>query len=177
MNLSFITGNMNSKARAGALCFLFMVPLILLSCNVFDSETEMAALDFERMHVQYEKYGGWINTSTLEIRPSGEAIAKETAHGSGEVLQKNTSTLSEQQKDQLARSFAFFQSFDRHYKPEKHFTDQNFYRLRLTYDEKTDTVAVYDPVNASLPEELKRLIADVENLHQIVLDEDSKNQM
>jgi len=119
---------MNSKARAGALCFLFMVPLILLSCNVFDSEIEMAALDFERMHVQYEKYGGWINTSNLEIRPSGEAIAKEIAHGSGEVLQKNTSTLSEQQKDRLARSFALFQSFDRHYKPEVRRTDQNYYR-------------------------------------------------
>ena len=177
MNLSFITGNMNSKDRAGALCFLFMAQLILLSCNVFDSETEMAALNFENMHVQYEKYGGWINTSTLETLPSGEAIAKEFAHGSGKVLQKNTSTLSEQQKDRLARSFALFQSFDRHYKPEKHFTDQNFYRLRLTYDEKTDTVTVYDPANASLPDELERLIADVENLHQIVLDEASKNQM
>jgi len=168
---------MNSKDRAGALCFLFMAQLILLSCNVFDSETEMAALNFENMHVQYEKYGGWINTSTLETLPSGEAIAKEFAHGSGKVLQKNTSTLSEQQKDRLARSFALFQSFDRHYKPEKHFTDQNFYRLRLTYDEKTDTVTVYDPANASLPDELERLIADVENLHQIVLDEASKNQM
>jgi len=168
---------MNSKDRAGALCFLFMAQLILLSCNVFDSDTEVAALNFENMHVQYEKYGGWINTSTLETLPSGEAIAKEFAHGSGKVLQKNTFTLSEQQKDRLARSFALFQSFDRHYKPEKHFTDQNFYRLRLTYDEKTDTVTVYDPANASLPEELERLIADVENLHQIVLDEDSKNQM
>lgn len=166
---------MNSKNRAGALCFLFIVPLILLSCNVFDSDTEVAALDFEKMHVQYEKYGGWINTSTLEIRPSGEAIAKEFAHGSGEVLQKNTSTLSELQKDQLARSFALFQSFDRHYKPEKHYTDQNYYRLRLSYAERTDTVTVYDLANASLPEELERLIADVENLHQIVLDEDSKN--
>ena len=177
MNLSFITGNMNSKDRAGALCFLFMAQLILLSCNVFDSETEMAALNFENMHVQYEKYGGWINTSTLETLPSGEAIAKETAHGSGEVLQKNTSTLSEQQKDRLVRSFALFQSFDRHYKPQEHRTDQNYYRLRLTYDEKTDTVTVYGPANASLPEELERLIAEVENLHQIVLDEDSKNQM
>ena len=168
---------MNSKDRAGALCFLFMAQLILLSCNVFDSDTEVAALNFENMHVQYEKYGGWINTSTLETLPSGEAIAKEFAHGSGKVLQKNTFTLSEQQKDRLARSFALFQSFDRHYKPEKHFTDQNFYRLRLTYDEKTDTVTVYDPANASLPEELERLIADVENLHEIVLDEYSKNQM
>jgi hypothetical protein len=151
--------------------------LLLVGCNVFDSDTEVAALDFEKMHVYYEKYGGWINTSTLEIRPSGEAIAKEFAHGSGEVLQKNTSTLSEQQKDRLVRSFALFQSFDRHYKPEKHYTDQNFYSLRLTYDERTDTVTVYDPANASLPEELERLIADVENLHQIVLDEASKNQM
>ena len=151
--------------------------LLLVGCNVFDSDTEVAALDFERMHVQYEKYGGWINTSTLEIRPSGEAIAKEFAHGSGEVLQKNTSTLSEQQKDRLAQSFALFQNFDRHYKPEKHYADQNFYRLRLSYEERTDTVTVYDPANASLPEELERLIADVENLHQIVLDEASKNQM
>lgn len=94
----------------------------------------------KKMHVHYEKYGGWINTSTL----------------------------SEQQKDRLTRSFALFQSFDRHYKPEKHYTDQNFYRLRLSYEERTDTVTVYDPANASLPEELERLIADVENLHQFV---------
>lgn len=94
----------------------------------------------KKMHVHYEKYGGWINTSTL----------------------------SEQQKDRLTRSFSLFQSFDRHYKPEKHYTDQNFYRLRLSYEERTDTVTVYDPANASLPEELERLIADVENLHQFV---------
>ena len=149
--------------------------LLLVGCNVFDSDTEVQPLDFEKMHAQYEKYGGWINKSSLEIQSSGEATAKVLAHGDREVLQKKTSTLTELQKDELARSFALFQSFDRYYKPEEYRTDQNYHTLTLSYEERTDTVTVYDPANASLPEELNRLISDVEKLHQSVLHEDSKN--
>lgn len=150
---------------------LFFLLIVFSSCNVSNSDEKVVPLEFDEMLIQYHKFGGWINTSQLDIQSSGEATATVRSQASSEVLHENISVLTELQKEELARSFASFSNFERHYQPKEHWTDQNYYLFILTYKGSIDTVSVYNPSQASLPKDLKQLIAEVEEIHQSIINE------
>lgn len=122
--------------------------LTLVSCNVSNNDQEAEPLGFDKMQNQYYKYGGWTDSSQLDIQPSGEAVAKVLAHSNRKVLEQNVIMLTDVQKEKLAQTSAFFPNFDRDYQPEKQVTDQNRYTFILTYEGSSDTVSVYHPLNA-----------------------------
>ncbi|MDG5768296.1 hypothetical protein QA596_12600 [Balneolales bacterium ANBcel1] len=136
---------------------------------MLDSSQPSEPLAFEKMEVQYTRFGGWIHKSELFVHSSGIASAKVTGHASGEVIRDTSITLTEDQQKMLSNSFAFFSRYERHYQPDKFMTDGDFHQIILTYDGVADTVLTYMPYESKLPKNLLRLIEDLDQLHQIIL--------
>lgn len=144
--------------------------LFFTGCNLLDFRQKKEALEFEKMNVQYIRYGGWINRSELIILSSGEASAKVIAHASRNVLKDTSAILTVMQREQLANSFSSFTRYERHYHPEKFMTDGNFHQIVLIYDGLADTVSAYMPYQAALPKNLMKLIVDLDELHQSIIE-------
>ena len=125
------------------------------------SEPENDPLDFSKMEISYLKYGGWIQTSVLNIDSMGYAEAFLIAHASDSVMEYTDTYLSEDQKVKFEKLFASFSEFKSYYQPPKYYTDGDDYRIVLIYKTIPDTVRVYEPENSILPRDLEILLNEL----------------
>ena len=142
--------------------------LAFLACST--STGPDVALIFSEMEIHYTKSGGWINTSKLDIMSDGTVNAFEMAHASGETINTSSKFLKDSKKEKLSILFSSFSEYESHYAPEPLHTDGNHHNIILLYEGKADTVTVYEPQNAIMPDRLYKIIQELENIWMNTLD-------
>ncbi len=145
--------------RIPALIAALLVPV---ACN--DGNGPEPGLQFSRMQIQYTKTGGFINTSRLFIYPNGRLDAHVISQSKADTLEQGSLVLSDEDRNDLARLFEPFSSFDPYYEPENPVTDQNYHTTILIYEGVPDTVTVYMPDEADIPQGLRNIIDEMESL-------------
>jgi hypothetical protein len=141
---------------------LIAVALIPLACG--GSNEPEPNLLFSRMQIQYFKYGGYIETSKIFIYPNGRLDAYVISHNKVDTLGQASIVLSNEDRNDLARLFDPFSTFDPYYEPEHPLTDQNYHTTILIYEGVPDTVTVYMPDQADIPQGLRNIINEMESL-------------
>lgn len=121
-------------------------------------------LEFSKMEIRYERSGGWINTSKLDINRDGRVNACEIAHASSDTLNSSYIFIDEEEQNKLENLFESFSDYDSYYTPEEFLTDQDFHTIVLTYEGDADTVDVYMPEESDMPDGLKEIIHEMESL-------------
>lgn len=141
---------------------VFCIVILFISC--ISPIKEEPDLEFAKMEIHYTKLGGWINTSKLDIYGSGLVNAYHISHASTEVLDSAKTFLSDEDQKRISSLFRSFSSYDRHYEPDQYVTDQNYHTTILDYEGVSDTVSVYMPHKANIPEGLKQIIEEMDSL-------------
>jgi hypothetical protein len=137
--------------------FVGILCSLVLSCkSATDPEPRLL---FSRMEISYIKSGGWINTSKLFIHKDGSVEAYVLKQNKADTVATGTFVLSEEDRFDLARLFEPFSTFEPYYEPQNPMTDQDLHVTILVYEEVPDTVMVYMPSEAVIPEGM-RLILD-----------------
>lgn len=139
----------------------------LTSCSTSTESVE--SLEFEKMSIEYRKSGGWINTFVLSIDGTGLISVHELSHASLDTISRGNSNLSAGEKEKMGELFAPFDEYKSYYQPEQYYTDGNSHQIILNYNSVSDTVAVYEPQNSNIPENLKKIIDFLEQKIQTVL--------
>ena len=141
--------------------------VIFLNIGCKDNPTGMeheSDLEFSKMEIHYEKYGGWINTSVLDIYGNGRVYAYQIEHASYDTLNSSYIFIDEEEQNKLENLFESFSAYDSYYEPEVFLTDQDYHVTILIYEGKVDTVAVYMPEQSDMPDELEEIIHEMKSL-------------
>jgi hypothetical protein len=72
--------------------------------------------------------------------------------------------IDEEEQNKLEDLFESFSAYDYYYGPEIFVTDQDYYTTVLIYEDKVDTVDVYMPEQANIPDELEEIIHEMKTL-------------
>ncbi|MFQ6104906.1 MAG: hypothetical protein ACE5OP_11555 [Candidatus Glassbacteria bacterium] len=146
---------------------LLLSGIFVISCG--GSNEPEAKLQFSRMEIHYTKSGGWINTSRLFIYSDGSVTAFTLSQTKGDTLKSGTLVLSEEDRVNLAYLFEPFSTFEPYYEPENPSSDQDLHTTIFIYEDVPDTVMVYMPEEADIPEGLWRIIEEMESLLDYIL--------
>lgn len=138
---------------------IFCIVILFISCS--SPTKEEPDSEFAKMEIHYTKLGGWINTSKLDIYGSGLVNAYHIRHAGTEVLDNAKTFLSNEDQKRISFLFRSFSSYDRHYEPDQYVTDQNYHITILDYEGVSDTVSVYMPQEANIPEGLGQIIEEM----------------
>ncbi len=141
--------------------------IIFLNIGCKDSPTGMelaSDLEFSKMEIHYAKYGGWINTSILDIQGDGRVNVCEIAPASYDTLNNSYIFIDEEEQNKLENLFESFSAYDSYYAPEEFLTDQDFHTIVLTYEGDADTVTVYMPEQSDMPDGLVEIIHEMKTL-------------
>jgi len=149
------------------LLLLVCVIGFLISCSTSTESVE--SLEFEKMSIEYRKSGGWISTFVLSIDGIGVVRVFELSHASLDTIDEGNSNLSTSEKRKLGKLFEPFNDYKSYYQPAQYYTDGNIHQTILTYEGTSDTVAVYEPQNSNIPENLKEIIVILDQKIQTVL--------
>ena len=146
---------------------IFSISILLSSCK--NSTDSNSPLVFSKMEIHYTKMGGWIHTSILDIYGSGLVNGYILKHASCDTLDCAADTLSQNEMNNLGNLFGSFSNYDSYYEPEQFRTDQNIHTVILIYNNKRDTVSVYEPGRANIPNGLYNIIHEMEQLLERIL--------
>jgi hypothetical protein len=147
---------------------IYILSLFLFDCN--NSTGPNSDLEFSKMEIQYKKSGGWINTSKLYIYGNGLVNAYHIAHASLDTIDSTSALLSQNDQRKIVYLFVAFANYDSNYEPNPWYTDGNYHVTIFVYEGKADTVTVYEPNNANIPEGLNKIIQEMESLWQSMFD-------
>lgn len=136
--------------------------LVPMACS--DANGPESDLQFSRMQIQYFKAGGYIDTSKIFIYPNGRLDAYIISHSKTDTLNQASIVLSDEDRNDLARLFGPFSTFDAYYGPDNPVTDQNYHTTILIYEGIPDTVTVYMPDQSDIPQGLRNIIDEMESL-------------
>jgi len=126
-------------------------------------------IEFAKAEIHYTKSGGWIGTSRLNIYGNGIASAFVFSGAISDQVDSSAVMLEESEQDHIAKLFAAFSLYERHYAPSKIWTDQDYYTVVFIYENKPDTVGVYDLHRANLPGSLRKIFGELESLHERII--------
>lgn len=126
-------------------------------------------IEFAKLEIHYTKSGGWIDTSQLNIYGNGLTSAHVSSARSSVPVESAAVMLTKKEQDHIARLFAWFSLYKPHYEPVRFWTDQDYHTIVFIYENMPDTVSVYDLNRAAVPGSLKKLIAELENLHDRII--------
>jgi hypothetical protein len=141
------------------------VILFNIGCKDNSTGTEYESdLEFSKMEIHYTHSGGWINTSKLYIYGDGRVNAYQIKHASHDTLNSSYVFIDEEEQNKLEDLFESFSAYDYYYGPEIFVTDQDYYTTVLIYEDKVDTVDVYMPEQANIPDELEEIIHEMKTL-------------
>jgi len=140
----------------GLLCSL------VLSCS--SSTDPESRLLFSRMEITYIKSGGWINTSKLFIHKNGSVEAYVLTQNKADTVATGSFILSDEDRFDLARLFEPFSTFEPYYEPVNPLTDQDNHLTILVYEDVPDTVMVYMPGEAVIPEGMRLILEELGSL-------------
>jgi hypothetical protein len=157
---------------------LYIIPIsaIMLYAGCYINEPANDILPeevfrFEKMKIEYIKTGGWIAPRILDITGNdGNAFAYILGSTDDYPYKSGLLVLNEEQKNEIASLFRFFRSYDRHYTPNKFYTDQNYKNIILHYEGRTDTVSVYHLPPATVPRSLRNLIDYLDSLQTEIIE-------
>ena len=141
--------------------------VVFLNIGCEDSPTgaeHESDLEFSKMEIHYTRYGGWINTSILDINGDSRINACEIAHASYDTLNSSYIFIDEEEQNKLENLFESFSAYDSYYAPEEFLTDQDFHTIVLIYEDKVDTVTVYMPEESDMPDGLEEIIHEMKTL-------------
>ena len=147
---------------------MFSITFISLKCSYLidlDVEPGPEPLDYRMMEIHYEKFGGWINTSILDIFKDGSVKAYLYAHASDYLLDSASTVLTTMERENFARIFRYYSYYENFYRPRIYYTDGDYHQVILNYQEEIpDTVTVYEPHEANIPISLMNIIDSLETL-------------
>lgn len=145
---------MNKYIKSVILIGIF---LVLFSCQ--NSSEPKWNFDFKKMEIHYNKVGGWIQPTKLDIYGNGLVNAYIS-------IDSASTMLTQKEQEEIADLFRSFASYDKHYepKPEDWATDQNTHTTILIYNGVPDTVSVYMPDKSDIPLSLIKIIMEMELL-------------
>jgi len=146
---------------------LILSAMLLITCTNPTSSTPEFSL------VEYRKSGGWIATATLRISPSGHLFASQIAQASRDTIALESGQLPRKDQNWMHHMFEEFDHYDPYYAPDDWYTDGNTHRIIYTHNGIFDTVIVYEPRNANIPNGLTHIIETMELLWQQVIGEES----
>ncbi len=126
-------------------------------------------IEFGKLEIHYTKSGGWIGTSQLNIYGNGIASAFVFSGAISDQTDSSTVMLDKNEQDRLAKVFAEFSLYKSYYTPDKFWTDQDYHTIVFVYQNMPDTVNVYDLRRANVPGSLRKLIDELENLHERII--------
>jgi hypothetical protein len=126
-------------------------------------------IEFAKLKVHYTKSGGWIATTQLNIYGNGVASAFVFSGAISDQVDSSAVMLDRNEQDHIARLFAAFSLYERHYAPSKIWMDADYYTVVFIYENKPDTVSVYDLHRANLPERLRKLFGELESLLERII--------
>ena len=153
-----------NRSNMKNLKYLVILLLFMICISCERQPNSPVELQFEKMEIHYTKSGGWIQTVYLDILGNGIGYIHYPPQSS---LADSTFWLTNGEKERLATLFSSFSDYNSHYEPDEFFTDQNYHSIIFIYNQKPDTVSVYDLGHAQLPLSLQLLINNLENLaHQ-----------
>ncbi len=121
-------------------------------------------LDFSQMEIHYSITGGWINKSELDIYGDGSIKAYLIAHSGETVLDSAAALLSPEEQTNIANKFVIFSIYDNYYQPSEIPTDQDTHRIIMIYQGEPDTVSVYMPDQADMPQSLRDITEYLDGL-------------
>jgi hypothetical protein len=136
--------------------------LMILACS--SSNDPQPQLLFSRMEITYVKSGGWIDTSKLFIHKNGSVEAYILTQNKADTIASGSMVLSEQDRFDLASLFEPFSAFEPYYEPEDPLTDQDLHLTILVYEDVPDTVIVYMPDQAVIPDGMRVILEQMGSL-------------
>jgi hypothetical protein len=137
--------------------------MIVLSCSSNTTDPESQLL-FSRMEIRYIEHGGWTNTSQLFIHKDGYVEGYILSQTKADTVASGDMILRDEDRNDLARLFEPFSSFDPYYEPDNPLTDQDIHTTILTYEGIPDTVTVYMLDEVVVPDRLRAIIEQMEIL-------------
>lgn len=156
------------------LIIVLIISVLLVSCYITEPENDILPgeiFQFEKMKIEYSKMGGWISTRILDITGNdGIAFAYIPHPADDSPYKSGLLELNEEQKNEIASLFQFFRSYERHYAPDKFYTDQNYKQILLHYEGRVDTVSVYHLPRAPVPRSFRNLVEYMDALQTEIIE-------
>lgn len=125
-------------------------------------------IEFDKAEIHYTK-SGETGSSQLNIYGNGVASAFIFRGAISDQVDSSAVMLEESEQDHIAKLFAAFSLYERHYAPSKIWMDADYYTIVFVYQNISDTVNVYDLYRANVPGSLRKLIGELENLHERII--------
>ncbi len=145
--------------------------LLFMGCYISDPNDDFLegeTFRFEEMKIEYIIVGGWIATRSLDITGVDGMAYAYIFHD--EPIMGGSRILDRDQGAELASMFRFFRNYERHYAPDKHYTDQNLQTVILHYEGQSDTVSVYFMAQADVPRSFGQLVNYLDDLQNEILE-------
>jgi hypothetical protein len=156
------------------LIMVLLISALFVSCYLTEPENDILPEEvfrFEKMKIEYIKTGGWITPRVLDITGNdGSAFAYILGSTHDYPYKSGLLMLNEEQKKEIASLFRFFRSYDRHYTPDKFYTDQNYKNIILHYEGRTDTVSVYHLPHATVPRSFRNVVEYLDALQTEIIE-------
>jgi hypothetical protein len=141
--------------------FILFLILFIIQCDSPNNSSQSST--FSDIEIHYNIFGGWINTSQLDIFPNGLVKAYLIKQDLS-ILAKDSLFLSEKYKSNLVNLFKSFSEYNRSYRPPVYITDQDYHRIIYIYSGSPDTVDIYMPNESNIPINLKNTLIELQNI-------------
>ncbi len=146
---------------------IYLLSLFFIDCS--NSTGPNSDLEFSKMEIHYTKVGGWINTSKLDVYGNSLVSAYLISQAALDIMDSSSTLLNEEEQNKMANLFMSFYTYDSKYEPKQWYTDGNLHIIIFVYEEKADTVTVYEPHNSNIPNGLNEIIQEMESLWKGIL--------